>query len=163
MFNLNFYKKKFRKLLLSINKIIESFFDELTRSKYPKNKRALIKKNFVRLDQKIESFFDKFKEFKKYNQNKNKFNIFENKKALILVVIFLLSSSYFILPSFYNKDEIKTLLKDQILKKYEIDLKFNEKISYSLFPKPFFYTKNLDILHKNKVIGWFLIDRETIF
>ncbi len=153
MFNLNFYKKKFRKLLLSINKIIESFFDELTRSKYPKNKRALIKKNFVRLDQKIESFFDKFKEFKKYNQNKNKFNIFENKKALILVVIFLLSSSYFILPSFYNKDEIKILLKNQISNKYEIDLKFNEKINYSLFPRPFFYTKNLDILYEDKVIG----------
>ena len=46
MFNLNFYKKKFRKLLLSINKIIGSFFDELTRSKYPKNKRAPIKKKF---------------------------------------------------------------------------------------------------------------------
>ena len=90
MFNLNF-KKKFRKLLLSINRIIGSFFDELTRSKYPKNKRTPIKKNFTRLDQKIESFFDKFKEFKKYNQNKNKVNIFENKRVLILVVIFLLS------------------------------------------------------------------------
>ena len=36
MFNLNFYKKKFRKLLLSINKIIESFFTELDRSKSQK-------------------------------------------------------------------------------------------------------------------------------
>ena len=44
MFNLNFYKKKFQKLLLSINKIIESFFAELSRSKYPKNKREPIKK-----------------------------------------------------------------------------------------------------------------------
>ena len=62
MFNFNLYKKKFRKLLLSINKIIGSFFDELGRSKYPKNKRTPIQKNFIRLDQKIESFFDKFKE-----------------------------------------------------------------------------------------------------
>ena len=153
MFNLNFYKKKFRKLLLSINKIIGSFFDELSRSNYQKNKRTPIKKNFIRLDQKIESFFDQFKEFKKYNLNKNKFNIFENKKALIFIVIFMLSSSYFILPSFYNKDEIKILIKNQISKKYEIDLKFNEKIGYSLLPKPFFYTKNLEILHKDKVIG----------
>ena len=153
MFNLNFYKKKFRKLLLSINKIIGSFFDELSRSNYQKNKRTPIKKNFIRLDQKIESFFDQFKEFKKYNLNKNKFNIFENKKALIFIVIFMLSSSYFILPSFYNKDEIKILIKNQISKKYKIDLKFNEKIGYSLLPKPFFYTKNLEILHKDKVIG----------
>ena len=122
MFNLNLYKKKIQKLLLTINKIIGSFFDELSRSKYPKNKRTPIKKNFIRLDQKIESFFDKFKELKKYNQSKNKFNIFENKKALILVVIFLLASSYFILPSFYNKNEIKVLLKKQIFNKYEIEL-----------------------------------------
>ena len=153
MFNLNFYKKKFQKILLSINKIIESFFAELGRSKYPKNKRAPIKKNFIRLDQKIESFFDKFREFKKYNQSKNKFNIFENKKVLVFVVIFLLISSYFILPSFYNKDEIKILLKNQISKKYKIEVKFNEKISYNLLPKPYFYTKNLDILHKEKILG----------
>ena len=56
MFNLNFYKKKFRKLLLSTNKIIESFFGELRRSKYPKNKSTPIKKKFISLDQKIESF-----------------------------------------------------------------------------------------------------------
>ena len=90
MFNLNLYKKKFRKLLLPINKIIESFFDELSRSKYPKNKRTPFKKNFILLDQKIESFFDKFKEFKKYNYNKKRLNIFEHKKIIIILVIFLL-------------------------------------------------------------------------
>ena len=153
MFNFNLYKKKFRKLLISINKIIGSFFDELSRSKYPKNKRTPIKKNFIRLDHKIESFFDKFKELKKYNYNKNKFNIFENKKALILVVIFLLSSSYFILPSFYNEDEVKNLLKKQIFNKYKIKVKFNDRISYSLLPKPFFYSKNLDILYEDGVLG----------
>ena len=78
MFNLNLYKKKFRKLLLPINKIIDSFFDELTRSKYSKNKKGGIKKNFIRLDQKIESFFNKFKEIKKYNQSKKILNVFEN-------------------------------------------------------------------------------------
>ena len=153
MFNINIYKKKFRKLLLSINKIIESFFDELTRSKYPKNKHGLIKKNFVLLDQKLESFFNQFKDIKKYNQSKKIFNVFEYKKSLILVVIFLFSSTYFILPSFYNKDEIKNLLKNQILNKYEIDVNFDEKIGYSLLPKPFFFTKNLNIIHKEKILG----------
>ena len=153
MFNLKFYKKKFQKLLLSINKIIESFFTELSRSKSPKNKSTQIKKKFIRLDRKIESFFDKFRDLKKYNQNKNQFNIFENKKVLVFVTIFLLISSYFVLPSFYNKDEIKILLKNEIYKKYKIEIRFNEKISYSLLPKPYFYTKNLDILHKEKILG----------
>ena len=153
MFNLNLYKKKFRKLLLSINKILDSFFAELSRSKSPKNKRTPIQKNFTRLDQKIESFFDQFKELKKYNQNKKIFNIFEYKKTFALIIIFILSSSYFILPSFHNKDEIRTLIKDQISSKYGIDIKFNEKIGYNLFPKPFFYTKNLEIIHNNKILG----------
>ena len=153
MFYLNFYKKKYRKLLLSINKIIESFFAELSRSKYSKTKSLPIKKKISRLDQKIESFFDQFKELKKYNQRKNKFNIFENKKALVFMVIFLLISGYFILPSFYNKDKIKILLKNQVSNKYKIDLEFNEKINYNLLPKPFFYTKNLNILHKEKILG----------
>ncbi|MDC3118011.1 hypothetical protein OA437_05575, partial [Candidatus Pelagibacter sp.] len=99
MFNFSLYKKKFRKLLLSINKIIESFFNELSRSKYPKNKPAPIKKKFIRLDQKIESFFNQFKELKKFNHSKKILNVFEYKKSLILVIIFLLSSTYFILPS----------------------------------------------------------------
>jgi len=153
MFNLNLFKKKFRKLLLSINKIIGSFFDELSRSKYTKNKQAPIKKKFIHLDQKIESFFNKFKEFKKFNQSKKIFNVFEYKKSLILVIIFLFSSTYFILPSFYNKNQIKKLLKNQISDKYEIDVSFNENIGYSLLPKPFFYTKNLDIIHKEKILA----------
>ena len=153
MFNINLYKKKFRKLLLPINKIIDSFFTELSRSKYPKSKRGPIKKNFIRLDQKIESFFNQFKEIKKYNQGKKILNVFEYKKSLILVIIFLISSTYFILPSFYNKDEIKNLLNNQISNKYEIDVNFNEKIGYSLLPKPYFYTKNLDIIHKDNILG----------
>jgi len=153
MFNLNFYKKKLRKLLLSINKIIESFFNELSRSKYPKNKRTLFKKKFISLDQKIESFFNQFKEFKKYNQNKKILNIFEYKKSLILVIFFLLSSTYFILPSFYKDDEIKSLLKNQISNQYEIDVRFSEKIRYSLLPKPSFHAKNVDIIHNKKILG----------
>ena len=40
-----------------------------------------------------------------------------------------------------------------MLNKYELDLSFNEKIGYSLLPKPFFYTKNLDIIHKEKILS----------
>ena len=37
--------------------------------------------------------------------------------------------------------------------KYEININFNEKIRYGVFPKPFFYTKNLDINHNNNILG----------
>ena len=43
MFNLSF-KKKLKKILLPINKIIESFFSEIDRSKSQSNKQTPIKK-----------------------------------------------------------------------------------------------------------------------
>ena len=153
MFNLNYYKKKFRKLLISINKIIESFFVELGRSKHQKNKRKPISKKLIDLDQKLESFFNKFKELKKYNQNKKKLSFFENKTVLSITIIFLLTLSYFSMPVFYNDGETKNFLKNQINKNYKIKIKFNEKVKYSLLPKPYFYTKNLDIIHDDKILG----------
>ena len=44
MFNLSFYKKKLKKLLLPNNRIIESFFAELNRSKSQSFKQTPIKK-----------------------------------------------------------------------------------------------------------------------
>ena len=68
-------------------------------------------------------------------------------------MIVLLFFSYFFIPVFYNKDEIKKLLIDQISNQYDIDIKFNEKISYGLFPQPYFYTKNLNILFEDDILG----------
>ena len=153
MFNLNYYKKKSRKLLISINKIIERFFIELGRSKHQKNKRTPIAKKLIDLDQKFESFFNKFKELKKYNQSKKKLGFFENKTVLSITIIFLLFLSYFSMPVFYNEAETKTFLKNQINKSYEIEIKFNEKVKYGLLPKPYFYTKNLDIIYDDKILG----------
>ena len=44
-------------------------------------------------------------------------------------------------------------IKNQIFKKYKIDIKFKNKIKYGLLPKPHFTTKNLSILRDNKEIG----------
>ena len=153
MFIFNFYKKKFRKLLLSINKIFDSFFNELARSKSQKSKREPIKKKLIHLEHKIENFFNKFKELKKYNQNKKKLSFFRDKVVLSITIIFLLFVSYFSMPVFYNKDETRDFLKNQILNIYGIEIRFNEKVSYGLLPKPFFYTKNLDIIHQDKILG----------
>ena len=63
MFNLSFYKKKLKKILLPINRIIESFFNELDRSRSQSNRPTPIKKKIIQLDNKIENFFDKFKKY----------------------------------------------------------------------------------------------------
>ena len=152
MFNLSF-KKKLKKILLPINKIIESFFTEIDRSKSQSNKQTPIKKKIIQLDNKIESFFDKFKKLRKFNQSKKKFYYLNNKIAISIACLVILFFSYFLIPAFYDEEKIKTSLTNQISERYDIKINFNEKVSYGLFPKPFFYTKNLDIEYKEKIIA----------
>jgi len=153
MFNLSFYKKKLKKILLPINKIIESFFTQLNRSKSQSYKQTSIKKRIVSLDNRIENFFDKFKNFNKFNQNRKKSYNLSSKTGVLISIIVLTFFSYFFIPAFYNKNEIKKLLVDQTLETYDINIRFNEKIKYGLFPKPFFYTKNLNIIFEEEIFG----------
>ena len=146
---LNLYIKKIRKIISSIKLILDSFFSNFKSS----NKHAPLKKKFESLDQKIESFFDKFRNLKKYNQNKKKLYYLNNKITIFIATSVLLFFSYFLIPIFYKDDIIKTALLNQISDKYDIKIKFNEKIKYGLFPKPFFYTKNLDIEFKDQVLA----------
>ena len=153
MFNLSFYKKKLKKLLLQINRNIESFFTELDRSKTHSNKQIPIKKKIFQIDSRIESFFDKFKNLRKFNHSKKKLYYLNNKIAISITCLVLLFFSYFLIPAFYNEEKIKTSLINQISDRHDIKIEFNEKVKYGLFPKPFFYTKNLDIKYKEKVIA----------
>ena len=101
MFNLSFYKKKLKKLLLPINRIIESFFTELNRSKSQSNTQTPIKKKIIQLDGRIESFFDKFKNLRKFNQNKKKFYHLDKKVAISIACLTLLFFSYFLIYRFF--------------------------------------------------------------
>ena len=103
MFNINLYKKKIRKIVSLITKYIENFFEELRRSKQQTNKPAPLKKKLVNLDHRIESFFDNFKNLKKFNQNKKKPFYLEIRTAAIGGLITLTILIYFILPAFYKK------------------------------------------------------------
>ena len=102
MFNLNFYKKKFRKILLPINKLLGRFFLELGRSKHQSGKSIPIKKKIINLDHRIESFFDKFKNFKKFNQNKKNFYLINSKLGVFITLIVILFFTYFFIPAFYK-------------------------------------------------------------
>ena len=146
---LNFNKKKFRKILSPINNLLDNFFGNFKSH----NKHAPLKKKFNYLDNRIESFFDKIRNLKKYNQSKKKFYYLDNKIAISIASIVLLFFSYFLIPAFYKEDNIKTSIINQISDRYDIKIIFNEKVKYGLFPRPFFYTKNLDIKYNEKVIA----------
>ena len=125
---------------------MKSFFNELNRSKSQSIKQTPIKKKIIQLDSRIESFFDKFKNLRKFNQNKKKPHYLNSKLSISIALIVVWFFTYFVIPAFYNKDKIKKLFTDQISDQYDIDIKFNDKINYGLSPQPYFYTKDLNIL-----------------
>ena len=55
------------------------------------------------------------------------------------------------LPTIYDKDLISEKIKNQIANRYNIEIKFNEKINYSLLPKPSFASKNISIIQDKKI------------
>ena len=110
-----------------------------------------IKSQFVSINNTLESYFNELKFFIK-NLRRSKFS--KNSKAfLILIAITFLVISYYLLPTLYNKDLIQTEIKNQIYKKYNINIKFNEKVKYGLLPKPHFVAKNLSVILENKEIA----------
>ena len=110
-----------------------------------------IKKQFLSINDSIESTFNKVKYFKS-NYKKILLNK-DNRVFLALGISAILTLFYFLIPTLYNRDIIQSQVKNQILKNYNIKINFNEKIKYGLLPKPHFSAKNLSILNNNKEIG----------
>lgn len=123
MFLSNLFFKKLKKQLLSINLIIESFFDN----------------------------FKKLKNLKEIKNKKNYKTYRIIFICTILTIILFLS--YFLIPSLYNKNKIKISIQNQLLDQYSIKIQFSEKVKYGLFPEPHFSTKNLSIINKGKNIA----------
>ena len=104
-----------------------------------------IGKQILSINNYIESFFNKLSSFilniKKFKYTKN------NRVFLAAITIVILIIVYFLIPTIYNKNLIQTEIKNQIFQKYQISVKFNNKITYGLFPKPHFISKNLSIFN----------------
>ena len=110
-----------------------------------------IGKQILSINNLIESYFNSLRSFL-LNFRKSKFDN-KNKVFLSFVVFTFLTLFYFLIPTSYNKDLIQTEIKNQVLKKYQIDLKFTKKVSYGLFPMPHFTSKNLFIFNNKKKIA----------
>jgi len=110
-----------------------------------------IGKQILSINTLIESYFNRIRQFilnlKKFKFDKN------NRVFLGLVAVVFLTLVYFLIPTAYNKNLIEAEIENQIFQKYQISVKFNNKISYKLFPKPNFSSKNLSILNDKKEIA----------
>ena len=113
--------------------------------------RKQIGKQILSINSSIESYFNKLRLFilslKKFKFDRN------NKVFLGFVAVVFLTLTYFLIPTAYNKKLIQSEIENQIFQKYQIDIKFNNQISYNLFPKPNFSSKGLSILRNEKDIG----------
>ena len=110
-----------------------------------------IGKQILSINTLIESYFNRIRQFilnlKKFRFDKN------NRVFLGLVAVVFLTLVYFLIPAAYNKNLVQAEIENQIFQKYQISVKFNNKISYKLFPKPNFSSKNLSILNDKKEIA----------
>ncbi len=110
-----------------------------------------IKKQILFLNDFIESNFNKLKYFK---SNYKKILLNKNNRVFLGIgTLVILTLSYLSLPSFYNKDVIRSEIENQLFKNYNIQLKLDEEIRYSFFPKPHFFIKDLSIVRKKREIG----------
>lgn len=109
-----------------------------------------IGKQILSINTLIESYFNRLRQFllniKKFKFDKN------NRVFLGFIAVVFLTLVYFLIPTAFNKNIVQTEIKNQIFQKYGINIKFNNKISYNLFPKPNFTSKNLSIINnKNEI------------
>ena len=110
-----------------------------------------IKRQFLSINNLLENYFNNLTLFFK-NLKKKKLNNYS--KIIIGSGVFLiLISSYFLLPTFYNKNKIQSEIKNHIFKRYNIDLNFNDEIIYSFIPSPHYISKNVSIIKKEKEIA----------
>ena len=123
MFNFKFLLKKVKKILISINELIESFFNTI-------QKLVKLKKD-----------------------KKNLFKNIDNRIILGGGLIILSTLSYLLIPTFYDKTRIQSLVQNYIDDKYNLKIRFNSQLSYGLFPKPHFYCKNLSIIYDENEIA----------
>ena len=110
-----------------------------------------IKKTINRLNVFFENFFSKInlKNIKKISLK----NLKNNNSVFFFILLFALILIYFLFPTFYDKQEIKSLLAKKIAKKYSIDLIISDNLTYNLFPTPHFKDYESKINFKNTIIA----------
>ena len=110
-----------------------------------------LKQRFLSINDSLENTFNKIKYLK---SNLKKSNFIKNNRVFFgIASVVILTLSYFLIPTIHNKDIIQSKIKNHVLKKYNFDIRFSEKIKYGLLPKPHFIAKNLTILKNEKEIG----------
>ena len=110
-----------------------------------------LKLSILSINNLIERYFTNFKNFK---SNFKKGELIKNNRVFFgFSAAFILTLGYFLLPTIYDENIIKSTIKNQVYKKYNINLDVKDNVRYGLIPRPHFVVKNLPIILDKKEIG----------
>ena len=85
---------------------------------------------------------------------KNFSHLFKNNKiVLIFVALLVVFTSYLLLPTFYKQSEVNKILKNELIKKFDINFKFSQSLKYNFFPRPHFIISDSSIIDNKKEIA----------
>ena len=110
-----------------------------------------IKRQFLSINNFLESNFNNLTLFLR-NLKKNKLGT-NGKVILVTGVSIILFLSYFLLPTFNNKDKIQAEIKNHVLQKYNINISFDDELYYALIPSPHYISKNVSIFKDKREIA----------
>ena len=110
-----------------------------------------IKRQFLSINNFLENYFNNLTLFLR-NLKKKKLST-NGKVILSIGVSIILFLSYFLLPTFNNKDKIRAEIKNHILEKYNINISFNDDLYYALIPSPHYISKDVSIFKDERKIA----------
>jgi hypothetical protein len=93
-------------------------------------------------------------------RNLNKLNVanlknilINNKVFLAIVLLIILFFSYLSLPNIFNKNQISTELKRDLLEKLNLEFNFEKKLDYKFLPRPHFITSGSSLIFNDNKIS----------
>jgi len=93
-------------------------------------------------------------------KNLNKLNLknltflFKNNKIILtFVALFVIFVSYLLLPTFYDQSDISKKLKNELQRKFDLNFKFSQDITYNFFPRPHYTIIESKIFNNEKEIS----------
>ena len=100
-------------------------------------------KHLISINKSINSLLEK--NLNKLNSN-NLINIARsNKIFLTIVALIILSLSYLSLPNIFKPAEISNEIKNELQKKFNLDLEFSQNLKYNFFPRPHFISNESSV------------------
>ncbi len=110
---------------------------------------------FVKYLKNIQNFINSLleKNLNKLNFKNLSYLLKNNKIILTFVAVFVLFTSYLLLPTFYKQSDISNKIKTELQRKFDLNFKFSKNIKYNLFPRPHFITIGSTIYKDEKEIS----------